>query len=321
MKPHTLLAILFVFSLSPAAHAKTTSTKISKKNPIRKLAAKPIIGEYLEQQDEIPQNVCMLRNVTVEENKISTSYCSGTLISPGRVLTAEHCRHIAIGGKVHCGYQGLDSYDSPKFSEALAINGEPLQISSAHPEHASNGADFMIVDLKTESKITPMAYADDYKKTLESIFSEDLETGIFYLKDDIECRMAGVGTDNEGKMSHMHIAKLQIGEQYRLRYSRGWEKYGMGYVALSNRADFPTMKDVNKAAGILNTNHTGKGDSGGPLYCKIDGTWTVIGTLHGGDDTIDLWSMLGTEAFLLLDKISKIPIPDRTAAIKTLGEK
>ncbi len=170
----------------------------------------------------------------------------------------------------------------------------------------------MILDLKTESKITPMKYADDHQKILDTIFTEDLDSGTFYLKDDVECRMAGYGTDNDSKIQRLHVAKLTQGPNYRLYYGRHLEKYGMGYVAFSN---------VDSPKGILKTNHTETGDSGGPLYCKINDVWTVIAELHGHGPEVIIWPMLGTEAFSLYDKISILPIADRDAAIKKLGEK
>ncbi len=278
---------------------------------------KIIVGTYLE-KTENPKNVCLVYGA----NKKAIYGCTATLTADDQILTARHCISHKGDYLIGCGYKGINAKGTPEFTSQAKINKIKYVPGAATAKAEENsGSDFAIFTLKEKLPITPMETVKD-EKDLAKIFEKDPLTGDLVLKSDANCRIAGYGTNNSDKKDFsLNTAKLDTSTSKVFININTYDTTGAATIDQISNEDYEKMTtktlDKTNVTGLAKTNHTDHGDSGGPLYCMIDGKWQIIGVASTSGQMAS-WAMAGTPLFNVYKKFISLNRKDQKHVLRAL---
>ncbi len=276
------------------------------------------------------ESVCQLKIVTSSGD---TLICSGTLISKTKILTAHHCMNEGIKKiTADCGYIRENKRGKAQFKEKKLTVDPSYKKNKYLPKKMqtdlnSIGFDYAVVNLESESNLEPTPILNDRSK-FDALFEDTVIAGKTRrtLKVNSECRITGYGDNNDNRIGTLNTAELLTGKDFIMTAeSIGKKPDGTAYYYLK-RSDFEKLEDgasLDQMAGLSDSNFTEHGDSGGPLLCKIEGKWTIVGVNSCGGDKFSIFSAVGTEEFssyLLSQGITLPAMPSSTPASNNSSE-
>jgi len=211
--------------------------------PIVKKKRGRVVGGTDARIEEFPFYVNFKRNFR--------PFCGGTILDETHILTAAHCK-IRAGDTVTYG------------TDVRSTRENVISVSSAvaHPDVSEIGVWWMDYQIATLSSPIPFS---NKAKVVE--FGSESEFDNMVKKGQAQCVVTGMGRAGKGG-SKVYKEKLQKGEQ----------TYVPSGCAMYYRSKGPDPKVNN----CFLTTGKGKvsgcpGDSGGPLFCKISGSWKQFG--------------------------------------------
>ncbi|KAF0708966.1 hypothetical protein As57867_006130, partial [Aphanomyces stellatus] len=180
--------------------------------------------------------------VGLKRSADSTSYCGGSLVAPGIVLTAAHCINSVLP------YVAIGVHNLTGTSDGELIRAKE---QFKHPKFtsASSGHDAAILLLETDSQVEPV-----------EITWDDVAQGIPTV-------VRGWGTTSEG------------GKQSQVLKEVGVDAWDNDKCA---KAISRTITDSMICAGGLKGEDSCQGDSGGPLTVEADGSEKLVGIVSWG---------------------------------------
>ncbi len=208
-------------------------------SPLVSLASTPIIGEHVQTAKERDYSYLCRINTSIEtDDGEIESVCSGTLISPNRVVTAAHCfapgseanLHVTCGNK----YMGSITEVHKPFGRYWNNNTDPRE------------KDVAVITLKKPSPLDPIPYAEDPN----AYFNADGS-----LINGVSCFIAGFGTDDRGNFGELLVA----------------EPKDVNFTFMNH------VIEMRAIEGYLKTS-VDHGDSGGSLICTdLQGKNKLVG--------------------------------------------
>ncbi len=198
--------------------------------------------------------------------------CGGVLISWNHVLTAAHCP-VEVGDTAFIGTS--DRYDVSKAGIAL-----PIVRSVAHPRYGTSsmarkppGKGITIAG-RSQSDIRILtlgsASASEMQARGVAPVPIDWNTHTWYPGKTAKLRVAGFGsTTVQCQAPHM---RLELGDAYTTKCA----KYPNNFPGADTRLQF--CLDGEKGGQTVC-----RGDSGGPVFYKIKGRWTLVALVSGGE--------------------------------------
>ena len=162
--------------------------------------ASPIVGERAVKSSPADYpSVCRITITQPLDEGDQINNCSGTLISPTRVVTAAHCF-----GSDFSNNQSQVDVTCGGVSQSRVIRVDlPAKSVWNHGSQGNlpqTGQDVAVITLNKPSKQAVMPPA----KSFNDFFSDQL-----ILKNNFNCYLAGYGTDARGRVGNFYTASLQ----------------------------------------------------------------------------------------------------------------
>lgn len=226
-------------------------------------------------QEEITKSFPWIVSLFVHQDEMGGNTCGGSLVSPGVVLTAGHCVY---------------NTDVKSLGVISAFAGP---IPSPNTKPAATGKETFKTEHKVKSVLTYPGYPSPLDRDMGVVFLEDCVNVSSYAKVNADRSRDGKGktatvlgwcNQFKGSMPHdpqptgTHGDSLCL-KKVSLPVHSGDDGYGTDCTKSSKT-------DADPGVVCMDVNPVGPaaGDSGGPLVMKDqDGSWTIIGTVSGGN--------------------------------------
>ncbi|MFS4458314.1 trypsin-like serine protease [Bdellovibrio sp. HCB2-146] len=216
-----------------------------------------------------PQGVCRILMYNEENN--FNGICTGTLVTPTKVLTAAHCLPAPNNTiKVECGYQGYESknfkIDRTKMGSKVYTSGVYFkETAMAEPFFSYPKRDQAVIKLDRPLSIKPIPLSKEALVTPDS-----------------ECILSGFGRTNSGFSGILVSGKINdIGENEQAFLSFSLATV-LGLTAI-NIPENGGLQTILAPPAVIDHEetfnaHSMPGDSGGPMLCRgADGQWNLMG--------------------------------------------
>jgi hypothetical protein len=231
------------------------------------------------------------------------STCSGTLVTPTKILTAKHCIERAPSVSVECGFSGTEGeikVERTKRGAQVITQGIKFKeirsdIKMSEVEKVNN--DLAVIELQTAIDSASIKPAHFKSSSIQEFF---INIGASFdgptppeLRSDSECKMEGFGINNEGlsgklisapvnSIINIHQSEIIAGEEFVMDSIPPKKEHAINAClenyneSLLPRDLIPLVKKINEEKmfeSVLTS-----GDSGGPLLCRKKGTagWTIV---------------------------------------------
>lgn len=231
--------------------------------------AKPmVVGRYMEPVT-VPEATCRL--AVEKDGEEDFKSCSATLISPTKIVTANHC--------FTDGVIGVPAIPA-RMGRATVICTDSKGI--AHPAHLDSQEFMFSPDLSQDTVLAelelPITDVSPMKVATDSEINQIMSNPIAY-----ECAVVGYGKDNQGVIGTKHGALITTGLRYK------------GDSAI----EFSQETDLNPSKAIIQN-----GDSGGSLICKLNNEWKLIGVnKETNSDPATGGEISGDSAMISIEKL------------------
>ena len=205
----------------------------------------------------LPMDAPSVCQITINQYNVE-NLCTGTLISPTRIMTAGHCfgRQFVLDYRAvnaRCGGIDVGSIKSVKIPDT---NNDNLWVNDTQPTHPE---DIATIELSRPALTAP----SDYAKSESDYFGTNTRSDI-----GVRCKIMGFGIDNWGVTGNLHEADVTNLAINFVATDRGQLQGGVIYIAPNGAPFLPISAD--------------HGDSGGPLFCSRDnGSFKLVAVMGG----------------------------------------
>lgn len=236
-----------------------------------------IVGDYI--QEDIPNFICLLEVDMIKGDSSANFVCSSTLIDSNTLLTAGHCNYKEFFGE--------DATDQISFRVKCPGHKEHRIMQN----NVNENFDLMTINLN--SSLSLLSFPKLIKNHKQEV--EIAQKG--------KCSIWGYGLDNDGEFRNLRGVRTNLKISKRTEYrKRGprrklTRKYLLSQKQKENRIgarlfdqEFERETKGNYTI-TLNEDHdnqTMPGDSGGPLLCRYQDEWYLLGVNSFGNDFVDI---------------------------------
>lgn len=207
--------------------------------------------------------------VSMYSTLIQQPWCAGTLIAKDWVVTAAHCFNFVFSNPatwtLHFGKQNASGSAEYTYEQVRTISKLTI-----HPDYQPEAQNFSFNNDVALIKLDRPVVFNDYTAPLCLVQQADHVTD--HVIEERECTITGYGIANKTHTLHeinvLHVAHVPLIDKQTCAGLQGYaDKITDNMIC----AGFDT--------GAVDTC---KGDSGGPLQCKVGEKWYLVGVTSWG---------------------------------------